>query len=40
MPQSNLRIFVASPRDVADAREVLDEVVDELRDIWGPRGGI
>lgn len=35
-----IRVFVASPGDVNDARDVVKEVVDELNNTWGRRGGL
>lgn len=32
-----LRVFVASPDDVLDARVAVEEVADELNDTWGPK---
>lgn len=32
-----LRVFVASPDDVLDARVAIEEVADELNDTWGPK---
>jgi hypothetical protein len=38
--RSGIRVFVASPSDVLNARNVLEEVVNVLNDIWGPRYGL
>ena len=35
-----LRVFVASPSDVRDARGVLEQVVSDLNDTWGPKHGL
>lgn len=35
-----LRVFVASPNDVLDARKVLEEVIDDLNFSWSKRSGL
>jgi hypothetical protein len=42
MPKTEtvLRVFVASPNDVADERSALEEIVRELNLIWSPQLGV
>ena len=35
--ETTIRIFVGSPADVSEEREVLDSIVNELSRLWGPQ---
>ncbi len=38
--QTVLQVFVASPGDVAEERQLLSDVVSELNKVWGSRNGV